>query len=87
MAWAKLFGHERMVLLGIGEMSIKQCAFLAAGINALILLTCPCFGLVNGLAVCAAAVAGWFYLSWRWKRHLSGACQTIDNRRISRLEL
>jgi membrane associated rhomboid family serine protease len=87
MAWARLFGHERILFMGGGEMSVKQCAFLAAGINAVILLISPCFGLMNGLAVCVAALVGWFYLGWRWKRQLSAPGQTIETNRISRLEL
>jgi membrane associated rhomboid family serine protease len=87
MAWARLFGHDRILLMGGWEMSVKRCAFLVAAINAVVLLTSPCFGLINGLAVCLAALAGWFYLGWRWKRQLSASCQKIDNRRISRLEL
>jgi membrane associated rhomboid family serine protease len=87
IAWARLFGHERILMMGCWEMSIKRCALLVAATNAVVLLTSPCFGLINGMAVCVAALAGWFYLSWRWKRQLSVSCQKIDDRRISRLEL
>ena len=85
-AWYRLYGRERLILLGIGELSVRQAAILVAIIDALILwFSCP--GWFVTLAMMCGGVAGWFYLSLRWKLALGRNSQPTDSERIARLEL
>jgi membrane associated rhomboid family serine protease len=87
VAWARLFGHERLLFMGVWEMTVRQCALLVGIIDIIIMATCPCFGWINCLAVCMAALGGWLYLTLRWKRNLAARSQAVNSERISRLEL
>jgi membrane associated rhomboid family serine protease len=84
-AWYRLYGRERLILLGIGELSVRQAAILVAFIELLI----TGFGLgwlVTAIMLCGGA-AGWLYLVLRSKHALSRRSQTVDSERIARLEL
>jgi membrane associated rhomboid family serine protease len=87
VVWARLFGHEKVLFMGVWEMTVRQCALLIGIIDILVMATCPCFGLVNSLAVIMAAVVGWVYLTLKWKWNLRAPARTVDSNRISRLEL
>jgi len=84
-AWARLYGRERIILLGIGEMSARQAALVVAIVELLILF----FGLgwVVTLAMLCGGLAGWLYLFLRGKHTLNRHSQVLDSERIARLEI
>lgn len=85
-AWAKLYGRERIVMLGLGEMSVKQAAILVAVINAVIIFF-SCRGPLFTLALVCGGLAGWGYvtLGQRWIMRQTG--KPIESQRMARLEL
>jgi membrane associated rhomboid family serine protease len=84
-AWYRLYGRERLILLGIGEVSVRQAAILVAIIEVLILVFCV--GILVTLAMMFGGAAGWFYLFVRGKSALNRRSQPVDSERIARLEL
>jgi membrane associated rhomboid family serine protease len=84
-AWDWLYRRERLLLLGIGEISARQAALLIAFINSIILFFC------NGwfIMVCmwCGGIAGWLWLSLRAKLFLGKTPQQIRSERVARLEL
>ena len=84
-AWARLYGRERIILLGIGEMSARQAVLIVAIVELLILF----FGLgwVVTLAMLSGGLAGWLYLVLRGKHALNRHSQVLDSERIARLEI
>ena len=85
VAWDRLYGRERIILLGMGEMSVRQAAIIVAIIEILILF----FGLgwVSTLAMVFGGSVGWVYLLLRDKHALNRRSQVLDSARIARLEL
>lgn len=84
-AWCRLYGGERVALLGIGEMSVRQVALLLALGG--VLISWLCIGALVTLAMVCGGAAGWFYLVLRGKHALSRRSQTVESERIARLEL
>src|SRR5208283_852870 len=64
-AWARLYGRERLIMLGIGEMSVRQAALIIAAINAIIsfFAALPCGGVwiafISTLSLFCGGFAGW----------------------------
>jgi membrane associated rhomboid family serine protease len=84
-AWYRLYGRERLILLGIGEISVRQAVALVAVIEVLILWYC--LGWFVTLAMMSGGVAGWMYLLLRGKHAMNRRSQVVDSERIARLEL
>jgi membrane associated rhomboid family serine protease len=84
-AWSRLYGRERIILLGIGEMSVGQAAAIVAIVELLILLFS--FGWLVTLASICGGLAGWLYLFLRGKTALNRRSQLLDSARIARLEI
>ena len=84
-AWARLYGRERIILLGIGEMSARQAAMIVAIVEILILFFS--LGWVVTLAMLCGGLAGWVYLFVRGKHALNRHSQLLDSERIARLEI
>ncbi len=84
-AWYRLYGRERLVLLGIGEMSVRQAAVLVAIIE--FLVSFFCLGWFVTLAMMSGGLAGWLYLCIRGKTALNRRSQVVDSERMARLEL
>lgn len=84
-AWYRLYGRERLILLGFGELSVRQAAVLIAGLEVLISLFC--LGWFVTLAMMGGGVIGWLYLVLRGKHALNRRSQVLDSQRIARLEL
>ena len=84
-AWYRLYGRERLILLGFGELSVRQAAVVVGLVELLILF----FGLgwQVTLGLCCGGAAGWLYLFLRGKHALNRHSQVIDSERIARLEL
>ena len=85
VAWDRLYRNERLILLGIGEISVRQAAILIAIINSLILFFCAGWFLM--LAMWCGGLAGWLWLWIRAKLFLSQTPQQIRSERVARLEL
>ena len=79
------YRNERLILLGIGEISVRQATLLIAIINSLVLFFC--FGWFIMVAMWCGGVAGWFWLTIRAKLFLSQSPQQIRSERVARLEL
>jgi membrane associated rhomboid family serine protease len=85
VAWDWFYRRERLILLGIGEISTRQAAILIAIINSLILFFCT--GWFIMVSMWCGGVAGWLYLIVRSKRLLGRSAQPIRSERVARLEL
>lgn len=86
VAWDRLYRRERLILLGIGEISVRQAALLIAFIDALILLF-SCGGWFFMVSMMGGGVAGWIYFAIRHKRLFSKGGRPVESERIARLEL
>jgi membrane associated rhomboid family serine protease len=86
VAWDRLYHRERLIMLGIGEMSVRQAAIFVAVINAVIVFF-SCGGWLLTLSMMCGGLAGWIYLALGSKRLLSRSSQTVESERIARLEL
>jgi membrane associated rhomboid family serine protease len=86
VAWDRLYRHERLILLGIGEISVRQAALLIAFIDSVILFF-SCGGWFYLPAMWCGGVAGWIYFAVRHKRMFGRTAQPIESERITRLEL
>jgi membrane associated rhomboid family serine protease len=86
-ALSRLFGPERILFMGVIEMTIRQFALCVLVIDTILMLTTCGMTLTSALAVLAAWPAGWFYLTLRWNYIKSGAAQKVESSRTRRLEL
>ncbi|MGD0252050.1 MAG: rhomboid family intramembrane serine protease [Verrucomicrobiota bacterium] len=84
-AWDWFYRNERLILLGIGEISVRQAAILVATINSLILFFCSGWFLM--LAMWCGGLAGWLWLTARAKLFMGKTAQQIRSERAARLEL
>jgi membrane associated rhomboid family serine protease len=85
VAWDWMYRNERLILLGIGEISVRQAAILIAVINSLILFFCAGWFLM--LAMWCGGLAGGVWLVVRTKWLLGKPPQQIRSERVARLEL
>jgi membrane associated rhomboid family serine protease len=85
VAWDWMYRHERLLLLGIGEISVRQAAILIAVINSLILFFCAGWFLM--LAMWCGGLAGGLWLFVRTKLLMGKTPQQIRSERVARLEL
>jgi len=84
-AWDWFYRKERLILLGVGEISVRQAAILIAVINSIILFFCNGWFLM--LAMWCGGMAGWLWLSVRAKLFMGKTAQQIRSERVARLEL
>jgi membrane associated rhomboid family serine protease len=84
-AWYRLYGRERLIMLGLGEMSVRQAAFIITFIE--VLVSWYCLGWFVTLAMMCGGVIGWLYLFLRGKHAMNRRSQVVDSERIARLEL
>lgn len=85
VGWYQLYGRERIILLGFGEISVRQAAILVAIIEVIILLFC-CGWFILLSMMCGGA-AGWLYLIVRRKLVMGPDSRRLNSERIARLEL
>ncbi len=85
VAWDWMYRNERLLLLGIGEISVRQAAILIASINSLILFFCSGWFLM--LAMWCGGLAGWLWLAMHAKFLMGKTPQPIRSERVARLEL
>ncbi len=86
VAWDRLYKRERIMMLGIGEVSVRQAALFVAGLNAVICFF-SCGGWLFTLSMVCGGVAGWLYLAIGDKRVMSRGGKIIGSERVARLEL
>lgn len=86
VAWNRLYGRERLILLGIGEISVRQAAILIAFIDAMILFF-SCGGWFYLPAMMCGGVAGWIYFAIRDRLLFGKSGRPVESERITRLEL
>jgi membrane associated rhomboid family serine protease len=84
-AWAFLFGHEKVLLMGIWDIPVKSVALLLGGVSLLVML--PCDGPVNAFILLCGGLGGWGYLELRKKHALSPRSRILHSERIRQLEL
>ena len=84
-AWYRLYGRERLILLGLGEISVRQAVGLVLVIEVLVLFFS--FGWFLTLAMMLGGVVGWLYLVAGEKHAHNRRSQAVDSERITRLEL
>jgi membrane associated rhomboid family serine protease len=84
-AWVRFYGKERIILLGFGEMSVRQAALVVTIIEVLILVFTG--GLAVTLAMLCGGFTGWLYLFLRGKHFLNRRSRVLDSERIARLEI
>ncbi len=85
VAWDWMYRYERLLLLGIGEISVRQAAILIAFINSLVLYFCSGWFLM--LAMWCGGLAGGLWLFVRTKLLMGKTPQQIRSERMARLEL
>jgi membrane associated rhomboid family serine protease len=86
VAWDRNYRRERILMLGLGEVSVRQAAVVIAIINALITFF-SCGGWLATLSMLCGGVAGWIYLAVGQRRVMSRRSQVAESERIARLEL
>ena len=92
-AWVRLYGRERLVMMGIGEMTVRQAAATIAIVIAIISFagTLACGGLwiafIGVASLLCGALGGWAYLAIGDKRVMSRGSRIVESQRIGRLEL
>ena len=86
VAWDWFYRRERLILLGVGEISVRQAAILIAIIDSLILFFW-CGGWIVMPAMWCGGVAGWVWLTLRTKLFMGKTPQQIRSERVARLEL
>jgi membrane associated rhomboid family serine protease len=84
VAWDQMYRRERLLLLGLGEISVRQAAILIAIINSVILVFSSWFLM---LAMWCGGLAGWIYFLVSSKRLMGRRAGQMASERIARLEL
>lgn len=85
VAWARMFGHERVRLMASWEVRLLTLVLFFGA--ALILFSASMGGWRQGVLLFAAAGSGWLYLTLRWKANRAQPARAVDSSRFNRLEL
>lgn len=86
VAWDRNYRRERILMLGLGEVSVRQEALIIAIINLLITFF-SCGGWPAVLSMVCGGAAGWVYLAIGQKRVMSRGSKIVESERVARLEL
>jgi membrane associated rhomboid family serine protease len=86
IAWDRIYKNERLLLLGIGEVSVRQAVILVAIIDSVIMFFC-CGGWFYMVGMWCGGAFGAAYFLVRGKRIMRGEGQALNSERIARLEL
>ena len=84
-AWARLYGREEIRLGFIWQTTARRAALVLAAITFLMMVASA--GLVEAVVTLSGGLAGWLYLSLRWKVNLARRSRPVTSERMSRLEL
>jgi membrane associated rhomboid family serine protease len=86
IAWARFHGRERVVMLGIGEMSVRQAAIFLAALD-LTMTYLSCGGLLFTISMACGGLVAWIYLVLGSKLVLGRSSSVAESKRMARLEL
>jgi len=86
VAWDRHYRRERILMLGIGEVSVRQAAIFVGVLNAVICFF-SCGGWLFTLSMMCGGVAGWLWLMLGQKRVMSRGSRVVESERVARLEL
>lgn len=86
VAWERFYRRERIIILGLGEVSVRQAAIFIILLNAVITFF-SCGGWQFTLSMLCGGAAGWFFLTIGQKRLMSRGSQVVESNRGARLEL
>lgn len=86
VAWDRFYRRERLLMIGLGEVSVRQAAVFIALIN-IVITFFSCGGWLFTLSMMCGGVAGWLCLAIGQKRVMSRHGQVAESERIARLEL
>jgi membrane associated rhomboid family serine protease len=86
IAWDRFYRRERIILLGLGELSVRQAAIFIIALNAVITFF-SCGGWQFTLSMLCGGAAGWLCLAIGQRRVMSRGSQIVESNRGARLEL
>jgi membrane associated rhomboid family serine protease len=86
LAWEHFYRRERILMLGLGEVSVRQAAFFIIGLNAVISFF-SCGGWPFTLSMLCGGATGWLFLLIGKKRVMSRGSRIVESQRVARLEL
>ncbi len=86
VAWDWFYKHERLILLGLGEVSVRQAAILIGIINSVIAFF-SCGGWFLMLAMWCGGIAGWLWLVVSTRIFMGKPPEQVRSERGARLEL
>ena len=86
IAWERFYRRERIIMLGLGEVSVRQAAIFIILLNAVITFF-SCGGWQFTLSMFCGGAAGWLFLMIGQKRVMSRGSQIVESNRGARLEL
>lgn len=86
VAWEHFYRRERIIILGLGEVSVRQAAVFILLLNAVITYF-GCGGWQFTLSMFCGGATGWLFLRiGRW-RMMSRGSRVVESERVARLEL
>ena len=85
VAWAKVFGHERVAIPGVGETSVRWCALFLGGISLAMMLMQAAW--TDTLVMVSGGVTGWLWLTLRQSQCQTQPARQVANERVRRLEI
>jgi membrane associated rhomboid family serine protease len=86
VAWDRYYHRERIIMLGLGEVSVRQAAIFIILLNAVITFF-SCGGWQFTLSMFCGGAAGWLFLVIGQQRVMSRGSQVVESQRAARLEL
>ena len=86
IAWERFYRRERIIMLGLGEVSVRQAAIFIILLNAVIIFF-SCGGWQFTLSMLCGGAAGWLWLTIGQRRVMSRGSQVVESNRGARLEL
>lgn len=86
IAWERFYRRERIIILGFGEVSVRQAAIFIILLNAVITFF-SCGGWQFTLSMLCGGAAGWLFLTIGQKHVMSRGSQVVESNRGARLEL
>lgn len=86
VAWDRFYRRERIIMLGLGEVSVRQAAIFVAALNAVVCFF-SCGGWLFTFSMMCGGVAGWLWLALGQRRVMNRGSRVVESERVARLEL
>jgi membrane associated rhomboid family serine protease len=86
IAWDRFYHRERIIMLGLGEVSVRQAVIFINLLNGAITFF-SCGGWQFTLSMFCGGAAGWLFLKIGQQRVMSRGSQVVESQRAARLEL